>query len=173
MWALVSTFIDIAMHKRGPEDLPASRFLLLLVCTGYLSAGLLYTSMLYPFGDALLAVVVAALWFFAFLTLVLWITGKAERLLQTATAYVGVDTLLTLLQLPLPHWIKQDPGAELSMPVLVFVWFFLSLIWSLEVFSYILSRSLQVAYWNAVLLVIFYFLVQQVLLANLLPDLAA
>jgi hypothetical protein len=173
VWALVSTFIDIAIHKREPKDVPASRFLFGLVLTCYLIAGLIYTSMLYPFSDALFGVAVAALWLFTFLGLTLWVTGKSERFLQTATAYIGVDTLLTLLQLPLPHWIKQDPGAEPSMPVLVFVWFFLSLIWSLEVFSYILSRSLQVAYWNAVLLVIFYFLVQQVVLSNLLPELAS
>lgn len=171
MWALVSTFIDIAIHRRGPEDVPASRFLFGLVLICYLIAGLIYTSLLYPFSDAMLGVAVAALWLLSFLGLTLWVMGKAARFLQTATAYIGVDTLLTLLQLPLPQWIKQDPGAEASMPVLVFVWFFLSLIWSLEVFSYILSRTLQVAYWNAVLLVIFYFLVQQIVLANLLPEL--
>ena len=173
MWALVSTFIDIGLHRRGPEDIPASRFLFALTFVVYFVAGLIYTTMLYPVANAILGVVVAALWFVSFLALVLWLSGKSGRFLQTATAYIGVDTLLTLVQLPLPHWLKQGASLNPSIGLIVFVWFLVVLIWSLEVFSYILSRSLQVAYWNAVVLVIGYFFVQQLLLQNVLPELAS
>lgn len=171
MWALGGIFIDIAMHKRGPEDLPESRFLFALALACNLFAGLVYLSMLYPLSYSLVGVGVGAVWFFALLALALWMVGKPGRFLQTATAYLGVDTLFTLLRLPLPYWMKQDLSAEPALTLLVAIWFFLTLIWSLEVFGYILSRSLQVAYWYALGLVIFFFFSQVVVVGSLLPEL--
>lgn len=155
MWALVSTFIDIALHRRGPEDLPASHFLLAVVLLGYCLAGILSVLTRSNLLHALGVVGLSAVMLLAFMVTALWSFGKSKRFLQTATAYAGVDTLLTLIGLPLLLQIPQD--LEAQAPALP-VWLYLVLvIWSLEVFSYILSRSLEVAYWIGAMMAVSYF----------------
>ena len=40
MWRLILVFIDIALHRRGPEDLPRSTFLFGTVLGSYFLVGL-------------------------------------------------------------------------------------------------------------------------------------
>ena len=158
MWVLVNTFFDIALHRQGPEDLPASRFLFVVVVLCYCLVGILSVLVTTPrLVYALGAVGLSALLLFVFVAATLLFFRKSQRFLQTMTAYAGVDALLTLLGLPLLVWIAQASGE--SPPALA-VWLYLLLIiWSLEVFSYILSRSLEVAHWMAAAMVITYFFV--------------
>jgi len=158
VWVLVSTFFDIALHRRGPEDLPASRFLFTVVVLCYCLVGILSVLVTNPqLAYALGAVSLSALLLFVFIAAVLSFFGKSRRFLQTTTAYAGVDTLLTLLGLPLLLWIAESSAEN---PPALAVWLYLLLIiWSLEVFSYILSRSLEVTHWMAASMVIAYFLV--------------
>ena len=46
MWKLLQTFVDIALWRKGPQDLPASRFLAILVLAAYIVASFIQVRLL-------------------------------------------------------------------------------------------------------------------------------
>ena len=156
VWTLVRTFIDIALYRRGPEELPASRFLFAMVLLCNLLVGIVSVSIAGTLADALLEVGFYALVFLAFVAATLSLFGKLRRFYQTTTAYAGADTIISLLGLPLVFWISHSQSEDAR--VLAARLYLLLLVWSLAVFSYILSRSLEVSHWIAAIMVIAFFL---------------
>jgi len=102
MLALLATFRDIALCRRGPEDLPVSRALLVAML-------LLYVAL--NFVQALLSgwtvagvtplVLVEILMLLAWVWVLLAFFGKRPRYLQTMSAVLGIAILLTLLDIVL------------------------------------------------------------------------
>ena len=91
----VRLFVQIALLRRGPQDVPASVLLLTLTVIGYVCVSAAVSSVL-PLTASwpqLLAVDVLFMlgWYFALLRLV----GRRERFLQTATAVFGLQTVLS------------------------------------------------------------------------------
>ncbi len=156
MWLLASTFLNIALHRRGPEDLPASRFLFTIAVLCNFLVGVLSVSIRSSLTDAVWVVSLSVTLFLAFVAGMLSLFGKLSRFYQTTTAYAGADTVISLMGVPLLLWIQQSPPAE--PPLLAGLLYWLLIIWSLEVFSDILSRSLEVGHWIAAAMVIAYFL---------------
>src|SRR5690554_3048467 len=101
MLALIQTFLLIALRRLGPEDLPASGFLLGLVAVAYVAMQLLLALPVYGAGPVLaraLLIDVALLVGFAWGLLSL--TGHPRRLRQTLTALFGTGALFSLFMLP-------------------------------------------------------------------------
>jgi hypothetical protein len=91
-------FIDIALWRKGPQDLPASTSLLAMVLIWYVSISYIQVRWLgfTTFNSLLLTIIdigVLMIW----LTVVLSILGLRPRLTQALTAMLGVGSLLTLL----------------------------------------------------------------------------
>ena len=157
LWRLGSVFVDIALHRRGPEDLPASRFLLGVVLLLYLSVTLVSLRLTEPMGRAAgLAAYDTAL-YLGFVWLVLRVLDHSRRFVQTATALLGTETFLTLIGVPLLVWIDLDTMAA-GVPTLATVLFLLLFLWSVDVAGFVISRALQSAYVVGVLIVIGYIL---------------
>ena len=89
-----------------------------------------------------------------FIWAALSVVRKQSRFLQTATAFFGIDALLTLIGLPVLAWAQ--PGLGEQVPLVPWLLFIVILIWLIDVFGYILSRSLGVPYVLGVLLVVAY-----------------
>lgn len=88
-------YTDIALFRRGPEDVPVSAVLLALTVFAYMLLSLLLSTVM-PVGDADRLVLIAL---DSFLTLawywvVLRLAGRPERFLQTTTAIFGYQTVL-------------------------------------------------------------------------------
>ena len=102
MLALLATFRDIALCRRGPEELPVSRTLLAI---------LLLTYVAFNFVQALLSgwtlrgvtplVVVEILMLLAWVWALLAFFGQRSRFVQTMSAVLGIAMLLTLLDIAL------------------------------------------------------------------------
>lgn len=100
MGQLVQTFFDIALWRRGPQDLPYSTMLAWLV-------GLVYavgdTAQVFLLGwnvrSAALLVIIDVLMVCAWVWSVLTFFGKRERFTQTITAILGAGALLTAFDL--------------------------------------------------------------------------
>ena len=102
MLRLVSVFVDIALHRRGPDVLPASTFMLGLAVAAYVSVFLL-TLLL---ADTAPAFLVAAFAVDTVLGVLLtWSLLRAfareRRLMQTITALLGINALITAVALPI------------------------------------------------------------------------
>jgi hypothetical protein len=159
VWSLASAFIDIAVHRRGPEDLPASSFLVALLFPFYLLTGfgVLWIArsasaaqMLYGLLDACA--------YIAFIWLVLQLAGKPARFRQTASAVLGTTIWLNLLAMPLQAWHDAATTSETETSPALFGSLALVL-WSIDISGFVLSRALNQPYMAGVLIVVLYFVV--------------
>jgi hypothetical protein len=164
---LVFAFVDIALHRRGPDHLPASQFLLGLVLVAYIAVVFISLAMQSSAGVAARSLVIETAIYLLFVWTVLKTFNKERRFLQTATAMLGVDTLLNALGLPLLAWegAVSEP-AQLTMPLILSL---MLLIWWVDVCSFILARALSRPYVLGVAIVLGYVLLSYSMRTALLP----
>src|SRR5438034_4229748 len=87
MTELIQLFAQIALLRRGPQDLPASTLLLALTVGGYLCVNLVVSGLMPPVqgwpepAQVPVDTVFTLVWYVALLKLF----GRSERILQTAT----------------------------------------------------------------------------------------
>jgi hypothetical protein len=100
MLKLLQTFIDIALWRKGPQDLPASRFLLALVCAAYIIASFVQVRLVdLHLRSAAVIIAVDLLMMVTWLWAVLTFLDRRQRFVQTFTAMLGVGVLLALLDI--------------------------------------------------------------------------
>ena len=170
MLRLIFAFVDIMLHRRGPDSIPSAPFLfwtLLVLCivADWLALGLAGE------GPRAFAVSLLAtgfdLWF---IWAVLRTFNKTARFRQTMTALLGAELLLSILQAPLIRPLAEraaaDPQNQLvSFPdVLVLV----ILIWCIDINAFVLARALERPYLLCAALALGYFFLMQILQATLL-----
>jgi hypothetical protein len=170
---LIFAFVDIMLHRRGPEDLPSSPFLFwaLLFISVAVELGVLFgnggsggaagVSLLVAFLD---------LWF---VWALLRAFGHERRFRQTMTALLGTETLLNLLGAPLVPLVNEaaaaTPEPELTWPLLVTA--FLG-VWSIDIAAFVFARALERPYALCVAIMVGYVLLIVSLQTTLLPVVA-
>jgi hypothetical protein len=151
---LLRAFIEIIILRRGPQDIPASRFLMLSSLLCYVASGLaLYLTHVPTLVDSLAELGVVVTLEAGFFLVLLRVNGKLPRAGQTLTALWGTGSILTLAGLPLHVWVQTLPdGSEAaavpSMGIL------LLLILSLVVAGHILREALEIPLPGGILLVL-------------------
>jgi hypothetical protein len=100
MKQLLQTFIDIALWRKGPQDLPASRFLAGNVLAIYIAMSFVQARLFkLSLDTAVLIVGIDVLMLTGWLWVVLAFFGRKQRFVQTATAVLGVGVLLCMLDI--------------------------------------------------------------------------
>jgi hypothetical protein len=100
MLKLLQTFLDIALWRKGPQDLPASRFLLTFVLAIYVLASFIQVQLLdLRLSTAFVIVGVDVVMMMLWLWLVLVFFGRRQRFIQTLTAMFGVGALLAAIDI--------------------------------------------------------------------------
>jgi hypothetical protein len=148
---LLKLLLDICLYRKGPQDLPASGFLLRLTLAAYWVVGTLLQA---PDGGgwlpAMLQTAAELVMSLAVVAVLLYTVGRPQRFLQTATAWLGTDALVSLLGIP-PLQLIADIGAG---PIAGLLWLLL-VGWHIAVMAHImhhaLSQSLPVGFVVAVL----------------------
>jgi len=139
---LVRLFAQIALLRRGPQDLPASMLLLVLTVLGYLCVNFLLDSVLPPdnnWGGPLLAdTAFMLLWYIGLLRLL----GRPERILQTTTAVFGFQAVLSPL-LVAAEWLMGRFGEDLTWQVPVTCVGLLLLAWLIAANSHVVKAALE------------------------------
>ncbi|HIP53070.1 MAG TPA: hypothetical protein EYH03_03550 [Chromatiales bacterium] len=144
MKALFDYFLNLCLLRKGPQDVPFSRELLLLVWVVNLTVGwlLIGDATVHPF-RALLESLSDSLLMLGVLWLLLQWRGKTPRFVQSATAALGSGALLGIIALPLVRLVasgttrsaQTDWAGMLLLAVVV---------WSVVVFGHILRYALDV-----------------------------
>ena len=114
---LLQTFIDIALWRKGPQDLPASRslataVLLLYIVMSFVQARLFSITL----KTAVFMIAIDVLMLTAWLWSVLAFFGRRQRFVQTATAVLGVGVLLCVLDIVM-RGVQLASGAADTLPV--------------------------------------------------------
>ncbi len=116
MLALLNFFIELAMLRRGPQDLPASPALLVLLAGGGVLVGTLNGTDMFgtagaSFGANLLDLGLSMLLLYALLQF----RGYTARWVQTASAFLGLGLLAGLIMLLVKGPAQRLGVSELAM----------------------------------------------------------
>ena len=168
MKELIQLFTQIALLRRGPQDVPASALLLWMSVVAYFGINFLVSCLMPPMegwpAELAVDVVFTLVWYFVLLR----VTGRSERTLQTTTAVFGFQAVLSPLLVIsnglLARFIK-DPTWQLPVALM---WLML-LIWVIAANSHVVKAALEWSSAASVALVILQFLAGQLLMFALFP----
>lgn len=142
MMPLIRLFLDIALFSKGPQDVPASKALLTVIIAANLTVGLALSLLETTWLDSLVQSVVGILMLGSFLWLALYFSGKLSRLLQTATAAFGCDTLISAIAVPFLLWSRLA-GDEAGVAEVLIM---LLVLWQVSVVGHILRHALSASF---------------------------
>jgi hypothetical protein len=169
MGQLIRLFAQIALLRRGPQDLPASPLLLALTVVGYFVAYYVVGTILPPFPGPWVAHLCLDIVFtFAWYALLLYLVKRPERFLQTATAVFGYQSMLSPL-LVAALWFQRrfDQDSVWQFPVTLVS--LALLIWIIAANSQIVKAALEWSMAPSVALVILQTLAGDLLVLTLFP----
>ena len=169
MKELIQLFTEIALLRRGPQDLPASLLLLALTIVGYSGINFLVSSLMppikgWPEAHLVLDVAFTLVWYVVLLRL----AGRSERTLQTTTAVFGFQAVLSPL-LVVSDWLmlRFAKDATWALPVAL-IWLTL-IIWVIAANSHVVKAALEWSSPASVVLVILQIVAGQFVLLALFP----
>lgn len=142
MYAFFKPFLDLCLLSRGPQDLPSSRALLVLVALAYFAVSLAVVWPASPPGEAVATAAVDLGLLLGFAAAVLAARGYRARWVQTAEALLGSGFLLSLVAMPVIYGLyraylnQSDPGI-LAVGYLVIVG------WLIAVYGNIFRHALS------------------------------
>ena len=140
MLPIFSLFWRIAQLKDGPEHLPASSFLLLMITSINIAVSLIISVSIGTQPATTVATTILtnlaaqALVVYGLLSFV----GKGNRLTQTLTAYFGCDLLLNLV-IGCCITLMRLLGVDFMTTVALIIFF-----WRILVFGYILHKAMEI-----------------------------
>jgi hypothetical protein len=168
MKELVRLFAQIALSRKGPQDLPASPVLLAASILGYFVVNFLVSLLLPPIDRWRLHLLVDVAFTFAWYAVLLRAFGKPERFLQTATAMFGYQMVLA------PPWIaainlsRRFPEDALWQFPIAIIGLAIA-IWIIRAGSHVLKAALELPMAACVVLIILQILAGQLALFALTP----
>ena len=167
MWRLIQVFVDITLHRRGPEQLPSSQFFFLLVLGISVLVDLLVLLVDEAAARNVLVTLLTTAIDIAFVWAVLRAFDRQRRFRQTMSAMLGVNAMLSLLIVPLALWSQSLEVAEgeVALP-----WVFLLLLamWSIDIAGFVLARALDRPYALGVAIMLGYVLLTVTLQQSML-----
>jgi len=169
MLPILDVFLQIALRRRGPEDLPDSRFLLLLAGVAYVLTQAVLAAPVY---NAPLALARSLVLDLLLLCGCLWgllrLAGHPTRYRQTLTAVFGTGALLSACMLPFNYWL--DLTVEPGKPALAPTIGLLAIVsWSLVVNGHIFSRALSRPFVAGLAIAVAYFFLNYLVFAQFGP----
>jgi hypothetical protein len=167
MLRIFDAFLQIALRRRGPEDLPDSRFLLVIAGLAYVMVQGLVASAAY---DSPLTLARSLVLDLVLLCGLLWgllrLTGHPGRFRQTLTAMLGTGALLGLAVLPFNLLIDAGGGKPAFWPTIGLLGV---VSWSLVVNGHIFSRALSRPFPAGLAIAVSYFFLNYLVFAQLGP----
>lgn len=155
-------FIDICLFKKGPQDVPASWLLFGIALMAYLAVGEMVLTVQSDWIEAALQAAVEAMLLLGLCWLVLTLFGKGARYVQTATALLATDAVISAPGALLLQWWTAHPELRLFQFALVAL-----LIWHIMVVAHILRHALSRALSHGLALAVLYIVVSYQIMAAL------
>jgi hypothetical protein len=169
MGQLIRLFMQIALLRRGPQDLPASTLLLALTVAGYFVVNFLVSMALPPFpGPWVAHLCVDVVFMFVWYTLLLQLVRRPERFLQTTTAVYGFQAVLSPLLVASVWLTRRFPQDSVWQFPITLVSLAL-LIWIIAANSHIVKAALEWSMPPSVALVILQTLAGNLVVLALFP----
>jgi hypothetical protein len=143
MHALIFRFLDICMLRSGPQDLPASVFLLRVVLALNILVGTLVSMPVSGFDRALMEVILDIALLAMLLYAGLQWRGLTVRFAQIFIALMGTGIVLGMLMMPVIYQLVAANAANEPAPVAALAWWGIVL-WNVTVFAHILRHGFNI-----------------------------
>ena len=171
MTELLRLYSQIALLRKGPQDVPAVGLLLLLTAVAYFIVNALMVLLLpLPTGPWLQALALDVVFTLAWYWVLLRTFGRGARFLQTAAAILGYRAVLTPLSLS-SEWLVRRLGDNDTWQLPVSVVYIIVLAWMVAAGGRVLQAALEWPMPACVALVILQFIAGWMLMFGLLPGL--
>lgn len=152
---LLQRFFQICLYKAGPADLPASLWLLKLVCLLYFGVGTLVSHVDHPWQASLAASLADTFLLLIVCWILLYLRGLHSRFIQTATAMAGTGAILGLFGIPIFMLFREvESSGQLTSLVLLLV--LVLMFWSLFITAHIFRMALEIRPGFAAILTVAY-----------------
>lgn len=162
MKEIIQLFTQIALLRRGPQDLPASVLLLVITALAYFVVNFAVIGLLPALkgwdGHPLLDIAFIFAWYYVLLRL----AGRSERNLQTTTAVLGFQTVLAPPVL-ISNWLVLRFAQDQTWQLPVALMFLMLLVWVIAANGHVVKAALEWSSLASVGLVILQILAQEVL----------
>ncbi len=150
MQTLFKTLYDIILLRKGPEDLPASAVLLVIaVVLWCFTFGLAYAVFEWLDSTRLVIAAAASLLAIGAYQLLLLITGRSARTLQTQTALIGCGSLISLVYIAL---LVLSGRFDQQVAVALEIVAQLASLWSVPVKGHIIGRAIDVHWYVGIVI---------------------
>ena len=153
MSEFIRLFTQIALLRRGPQDLPASGLLLALTVAAYLFVNFIVSTVLPPDSRWRESLAVDTLFTLVWYLLLLRLVGRPERTLQTTTAVFGFQTVLAPLLVG-SEWLIRRFGEDSTWQVPITCAGLLLFVWLIAIISHVVKAALEWSATSSVALVI-------------------
>ncbi len=169
MGQLIQLFSQIAVLRRGPQDVPASALLLALTVLGYVAINFVVNAVLPPLdGPWLLRLLLDVAFTLAWYALLLKLARRPERILQTTTAVFGFQAVLSPV-LVVAEWLalryQHDAIWQLPFSLIALV----LLVWLIAANGHVVKAALEWSGPASVALVILQVLLENLVVISLTP----
>jgi hypothetical protein len=166
MQELIRLFVQIALLRRGPQDVPSSALLLLLTVLGYLAVSFAFSAVLTPVKGWVAQLLVTTLFTLVWYGVLLQLVRRPERTLQTTTAVFGFQAVLAPLSVGV-DWLIRRYINDATWQAPVTCAGLLLLAWLIAANSYIVKAALEWSGTASVALVILQMVACMLLLLTL------
>jgi hypothetical protein len=164
---LISVILGITVHRRGPDELPASPFLVLLLLAASECAQLVTLRIAATPDNAILVMLFSVALDFLFVWGVLATFERQQRFWQTMSAFLGAGVVLNVISALLVAW-DQSLNAPADATTVPTVLLLLLQVWSVDIGGFLLSRAIDRHYALGVVIMLAYVLLSTSLLRTLL-----
>ena len=140
MQGIIKTFINICLLRDGPDKLPFSYTLLILVAAVSVGVSILIGAIVHDVKIAVISSIAGLFFSFVFAKLLLF--KYPERFLQTFLAMLGTATFINIISLPTVYsltYLELNESSEVLFKISAFALF----IWVVIVYGYIFSKALS------------------------------
>ena len=153
MKELIQAFTQIALLRRGPQDLPASRVLLALTMLAYFGVSFVVANLLPSLPGWEVHPAIEILFWLVWYFVLLRIAGRSERILQTTTAVIGFQAVLAA-PLIISNWLLLRFLKDETWQLPVMLMWLMLFIWMVAANSHVVKAAFEWSSFASVALVI-------------------
>lgn len=169
MYALVHPFVQIALLRTRPQDLPGSHLLLALSLGAHFVMGCVIYAFLLSSAEAVAAALVSTTMLVVLVGSLLYINRVITRAIRTMTALAGVDVVIGVAALPVMAWLNTDADAvrasgpaSLLQVVLLF--------WNFAASGHVLRHALGAPFPVGIVVALVFYVLTLSVLVSLFPE---
>ncbi|MCP4076293.1 MAG: hypothetical protein GY744_08925 [Gammaproteobacteria bacterium] len=158
-------YLQLSVFSSSPAKLPFSPASVILTLVAYITVGELLLGAERGLLSIIIQIGIEVLILFTITFIVLKITRKPERLLQTLSALIGVSLIISLVSLLIMSALPDSSNADEINPLIIQANIIL-LLWNLAAISLIFKRAFEIRTLTAGIIAFNYFLFYEYLLFN-------